>query len=249
VSERPVVHMAFDAQIGHRVRVQPWEEQGESSYKLAINALADGEFENAASLGNYTVEEAREGQDLYAAWVDQIRLYLLDQGISQATIKEEEVRLAELLKDDDGVAFDAWQGWATYTHEIEQFVSACGAGDRARAERHLESARLTWQDTHDKGCDRVYGMLDIVVRQLGEARIGALWEALMAPMFETYDRYDTKINPWPQSMHRLILVAAESLRGHLSGPDRAGSVEITEEEDRWALRFDPCGSGDRKSVV
>ena len=46
-------------------------------------------------------------------------------------------------------------------------------------------------------------------------------------------------------MHRLILIAALSLRGHLSGPGRMGSIEIAEEADRWVLSFDPCGSGGR----
>ena len=67
----------------------------------------------------------------------------------------------------------------------------------------------------------------------------------MAPMYEAYDRYGSDINPWPQSIRRLVLVAAESLKGHLSGPGRMGDIEIHEEETRWVLRFDPCGSGAR----
>lgn len=31
----------------------------------------------------------------------------------------------------------------------------------------------------------------------------------------------------------------------MSGPDREGDVKVWEEEDRWVLRFDPCGSGGR----
>lgn len=245
MGEGPVVTMAYDAQMGHAVRDQPWNEQGQSSYVLARRALTDGDFANAAALGRYTVEEASEGQEVYAAWADQIRAYLVDEGIAQSVLADEETRLAELLKNEDGTDFDAWAGWAHYTNLIERFVFACGASDAAAASRLLDEAHQTWRVTHDRGCDLVYGLLDVVVRHLGEDRIGPLWDALMAPMFTTYDRYDTKVNPWPQSMHRLILVAAESLRGHLSGPDRNGSVEITEEEDRWALRFAPCGTGGR----
>lgn len=245
MSERPAALMAYDAQMGHAVRNQPWREQGESSYTLARRALADGDFENAAALGNYTVEEAREGQEVYAAWTDQVRAYLVQEGVADGVLRNEEAHLADLLKDDEGGEFDAWAGWARYTGAIERFVFACGAGDAESAGRYIDDAQKTWQDTHDRGCDLVYGMLDIVVRHLGEDRIGSLWDDLMAPMFATYDRYDTKRNPWPKSMHRLILVAAESLRGHLSGPGRDGSVEITEEKDRWALSFDPCGTGGR----
>jgi hypothetical protein len=35
------------------------------------------------------------------------------------------------------------------------------------------------------------------------------------------------------------------MRGHLSGPERTGDFELIEEEDRFILRFDPCGSGGR----
>ena len=111
---------------------------------------------------------------------------------------------------------------------------------RRRPARHLERARLLWLETHDRGCDLVYGMLDLVVRHLGERRIGPLWDELMAPMYETYDVYDTATHPWPRSMHRLILIAALSLRGHLSGPGRMGAIEIVQRStDRWVLSFDP----------
>ena len=35
------------------------------------------------------------------------------------------------------------------------------------------------------------------------------------------------------------------MRGHLGGPDRAGDIELQEFDDRYELRFDPCGSGGR----
>jgi hypothetical protein len=53
-------------------------------------------------------------------------------------------------------------------------------------------------------------------------------------MWVLFDRLDP---------HELVLVLAEHLRGHLSGTDRRGSVEIIDEPDRYRLRFAPCGSG------
>ena len=37
----------------------------------------------------------------------------------------------------------------------------------------------------------------------------------------------------------------EAMRGHLVGPERTGDFELIETEDRYILRFDPCGSGGR----
>mgnify|MGYP001209324694 FL=1 len=237
--------VAYDADLGHVAPTGAIAAQGESSYRRAAAALAARRFEDAAQLGRYTVEEAREGHELYAAWRDQTRRYLLREGVAQEIVAAEQARLGELLRLDDGRPFDAEQRWAEFNALIDAFVYACGAGDSVRAAQQLEAARLSWRDTHDRACDWVYGLLDAVVRHLGEARIGPLWDELMAPMYETYDRYDTVETPWPDSIRRLVLVAAESLRGHLSGPGRMGDIEIKEETDRWVLSFDPCGSGGR----
>ena len=42
-----------------------------------------------------------------------------------------------------------------------------------------------------------------------------------------------------------MLVACEAMRGHLVGPERTGDMELIETDDRYILRFDPCGSGGR----
>ena len=73
----------------------------------------------------------------------------------------------------------------------------------------------------------------------------SVWDALMAELYPTRDRYDVDARPWPQSLHELLVDAFESLRGHLSGPERMGDVEVVEEQDRFVLRFEPCGSGGR----
>ena len=42
-----------------------------------------------------------------------------------------------------------------------------------------------------------------------------------------------------------MLVACEAMRGHLVGPERTGDFELIEEDDKFIVRFDPCGSGHR----
>ncbi len=241
-SDGPLVD---DPVVGHPVRAGGWADHAASSYALAAAAIDEERFADAAALARHTVEEAREGYELYALWVDQIRETLAAEGADQAGVAAGEARLDALLAGEDGAPFDIHAGWAAYVAAIDEVEAACDAGDGRAARAGLERARLLWLETHDRGCDRVYGMLDLVVRLLGERRIGPLWDELMAPMYETYDVYDTATHPWPRSLHRLIVIAALSLRGHLSGPGRTGAVEIAEEADRWVLSFDPCGSGGR----
>ena len=162
--------LAFDAALGHIAPIAALIEQGESSYRRAARALAAGRFEEAPQPGRYTVEEAREGQELYAAWRDQTRRYLLREGVAEKVVAAEQARLAGLLRLDDGAPFDADQRWAEFKGLIDDFVFSCGAGNATRAGEQLEAARLSWRDTHDRACDWVYGLQDAVVRHLGEAR-------------------------------------------------------------------------------
>ena len=234
-----------DPVVGHPVRAGGWADHAASSYALAAAALDEGRFADAAALARHTVEEAREAYELYALWTGQIEAALAAEGVDNAEIAVGKAQLQALLDDGAAEPFDIHRGWAAYTEAIDAAEAACGSGDAPSARAALERARGRWLATHDRGCDQVYGMLDLVVRHLGERRIGPLWDELMAPMYETYDVYDTAAHPWQRSMHRLILIAALSLRGHLSGPKRDGEIEITEEADRWVLSFDPCGSGGR----
>ena len=234
-----------DPVVGHPIRAGGWRDHAASSYDLAAGALDEARFADAAALARHTVEEAREGYELYALWTDRIRDTLRAECVDAVALAAGEARLLSLLSGEADEPFDIHRGWSSYTAAIDAACAACRAADAPAARAALDRAHAVWRATHDRGCDLVYGLLDLVVRHLGEHRIGPLWDELMAPMYESHVVYDTATHPWPRSMHRLIVIAALSLRGHLSGPGRIGALEISEESDRWVLSFDPCGSGGR----
>jgi len=244
-SETAEAPVAFDPLLEGPARTGRLAEQARSSYAMAREALANGRFADAAALGLHTIEEAREAYELYRDWIGQIREYLRAEGVAEADIERGETRVTDLLREENGGAFDLDAGWRHYCSEVDRFTHLSRQGDVGAALDALRKAWSVWLGTHDKGCDWVAGMLDIVVRHLGEDHIGPLWDLLLGPMYETYDRYDTERTPWPDSFRRILTVAIEALRGHLSGPRREGDIEIMEESDRIVLRFDPCGSGGR----
>ena len=43
----------------------------------------------------------------------------------------------------------------------------------------------------------------------------------------------------------IMLLTVETMRSHFSGPAARGAVDVTEENDRYVVAFDPCGSGGR----
>lgn len=238
----PLVHHEA---IGYEIRRGGYLEHAVSTYRLAETAIKARRFQDALELGRYTIREAVEAHELYRDWIVEIRAYLEGRGVSLSVIDAEERRIRDLLKFDNGVEFDAEAGWASYNMAIEAFAAACTAGRSNEALTFLEGAREIWRDTHDRKCDWVYGLLDVASRHLGENCIGELWNVLMAPMYAYYSRYDVDNNSWSRSFDLLMHYALEGLRGHLSGYARFGEIEVFEEEDRWGMRFDPCGSGGR----
>lgn len=238
----PLVHHEA---IGYKIRRGGYLDHALSTYALAEEAVREGRFQAASELGKYTVREAVEAHELYRDWIIEIRAFLEQRGVAREVVDVEERRVRDLLKLESDVEFDPESGWKCYVATIEAFASACDAGRKRDALSFLTSARQIWRETHDRKCDWVYGLIDIAARHLGEGCVGDLWDALMAPMYAYYVRYDVDNNPWPRSFDVLMHYALEGLRGHLSGPGRMGTIEVFEEDDRWGMRFDPCGSGGR----
>lgn len=229
--------------IGTNIRAGDYLDHAVSTYELAATALREGRSKDAAELAYYTVQEGLEAYELFTTWCDEIPIFIATQGITSDVIEADKARLAQLNAGPDGASFDGAAGWAKYQASIKKF--AAGAQEGHGDQGVLELAREIWCDTHDRLCDAVYFWIDAAARHLGEGSIGDLWDVLMQPMYDYYDRYDTDNYSWDRSFDLLMLYALEGLRGHLSGPGRTGSIEVIEEADRWALRFDPCGSGGR----
>jgi hypothetical protein len=231
--------------LGRRTRAGTWSELAVGTFREAVRALREGRFEAAEALGHYGVDEGREAHDLYPLFVRQARRFMLREGMPGPSLAEEEARILENLRMPDGSRFDFEQGWTGFVALVEDFARACGEERAAEAESLLERARETWRQVHDRACDWVYGLVDLCARHLGEDRVVDLWDELMAPVYPSRQRYDVDRTPWSESFEVLMLDTAETFRGHLSGPERMGDLEVSEEPDRWVFRFDPCGTGGR----
>ena len=82
--------------------------------------------------------------------------------------------------------------------------------------------------------------------RIGETFVGELWDVLLAGMYDRATKvYDPANVSWAQSVERLLLDIFEATRGHLTGPRRDGAFSVAEDDDRWVIRFAPCGSGGR----
>lgn len=235
----------YHPKLGYDVRSGSLKDQEASSYDLCIAAIQEQRWDDAAAHGAYTVYEATEPHELYRDWIPMVRTFIVENGGNESELKNAETKLLMQLRWPDGSAFDPEIGWNRVTDHISQCIEACKQHDAQAAASALENARAAWLETHDRKCDWLQGLIDIAAEQLGQQCVGRLWRELMAPMFESYDKYDIDTTEWPESADRLLFVTAEALRGHLSGPGRRGSIKFVEEPGRKGYRFTPCGSGGR----
>ena len=231
--------------MSQKIRRGTWRDHCKSTYDLFAEHLNAGRFEGAAELARYTLQEAQEAVDLYLIWLRQTREFMAEKGVDMGAAAEDERALLASLANADGTPFDPVGGWGRVCADANEAAAWCSALEGDKAIASLEASRTGWLDTHDRLCDWVQGVIAILAKHAGEETIGALWQRLMGPMFETYERYDIDRTPWEVSAERLLQVTAEALRGHLSGPGRRGSLDVIEEEDRIGFRFAPCGSGGR----
>jgi hypothetical protein len=110
----------------------------------------------------------------------------------------------------------------------------------------MDEAKEVWRQTHDRDVDHTYGLMAAVKTRLGEDHIRPMYDVVLLPLFAwRYEKFDIDKHPWDEALETLLYVAIEAMRGHLVGPERTGDMELVETEDRYILRFDPCGSGQR----
>lgn len=94
---------------------------------------------------------------------------------------------------------------------------------------------------HDLYCDWCYDIFDKVAKKYGEEDLHELLRATQSTwmMYRTWKGMQ-KMTPFER-----LCINAEVFRAHRCGPRQQGELTIMEEDDRYILQVDPCGSGGR----
>ena len=238
--------VAFSDALGRRVRLGRWADQKISTYRKIQEAIAERRWEDAARLANYFVDEANVCFSIYRQWIPDLRAFLRENGVDRADVERADAEILAKLALPDGGPFDAYRQWDVFLTRIEELVRHIHREQAELALAALEVAKEEWRRCHDRDVDHSYGLMSEIVARLGESAIGPMWEKVLLPLFAwRYDKFDIDKHPWDDALETLVLVACEAMRGHLVGPERTGDFELVETDDRFILRFDPCGSGGR----
>lgn len=238
--------MGFSEALQRRVRLGSWEDQKISTYRKILEALENRNWDDAAALAAYFVDEAAVCWHLYRQWLADLEGFLRDEGTSEADLTAIRANLVKLTVLPDGSVFDSNAMWNKFNLLIDDVIAAANAEDALTAERCLVEAKEIWRQTHDRDVDSTYCYMSETASRYGDDAIPRMYERVLLPLFAwRYEKFDIDKHPWDEGLETLMYVACEAMRGHLSGPERTGDFELEELADRFILRFDACGSGGR----
>lgn len=136
------------------------------------------------------------------------------------------------------IRVDDWKSLEEST--LIKAKKAIAAGRLDDAQKLLDLVQIEQKGLHDLYCDWTYALLDLIQKQLGDDAValahkisGAVWFVPMIKLFQKMPVIDQ------------VRLIHEYMRAHRSGPDQSGCVPVQEEEDRYVMYFDACGSGGR----
>ena len=238
--------IAFSDLLGRRVRMGSWQDQKVSTYAKIRDALEQGRWDEAAELASYFVDEANVCFTLYRQWIADLNAYLRAGGVERAELDRVNAEIVSKLSLPDGRTWNPRRRWDELLAVVQAFTAAAYREHLALALARLDELKEIWRQTHDRDVDHTYGLMSEIVARFGESSIRGMWNEVLLPLFVwRYEKFDIDKHPWDEGLEVLMLVACEAMRGHLVGPERTGDFELIETEDRYILRFDPCGSGGR----
>ena len=120
-------------------------------------------------------------------------------------------------------------------------AEAIDAGRTDEAKDLLRAGQAESKSLHDLFCDWVWDLLTRMAARCGEQ---AMFEMLRESQ-ETWMLRRTWKAFTKMPVKRQVDLTAEVMRAHRCGPNQDGEVTIEEDDEKFAIVMDPCGSGGR----
>mgnify|MGYP001822822344 CR=1 FL=1 len=214
--------------LGRSLRVDDIETIGRSTYSFIEEAVQNDNVEQILSLTPYYLQELQIMHEILMIWAQDIMRYLIrhDTGAENSVA--------------DSVSSVICQTWRDFELGIaakEQLVSAARSGDQKQAHKWLKRMWLDFKVPHDVLVAWINEMFDHLAQDTEQHILDSILETHQSIWGNRYEKWDL-MTPWEK-----VALTVEGMRGHLSGQDRKGNVLVREEEDRFVIAFDPCGTG------
>ena len=116
---------------------------------------------------------------------------------------------------------------------------AIDAGRLEEAKQLTRTAHDEFKSLHDLYCDWIWDMLSNIAKRFGEAEVYTMLRA-------TQDKWMLR-RTWKafrnMAVKAQVDLTAEMMRAHRCGPKQDGEILVTEDEEKFTIIMDPCGSG------
>jgi hypothetical protein len=120
-------------------------------------------------------------------------------------------------------------------------VEAIDRNDLDEAKRLARYITVESKSLHDLFCDWLWDIFSRIADRDGEQAMHDIMRESQATwMMKRTWRAMLKV-----PVEERVQITAEVMRSHRCGPDQDGSIEILEDDKRYSIKMDPCGSGGR----
>lgn len=240
--------LEYNTVFKREIRKGDWADQLVPTYKKIAEAIREGRRQDAIDFIEYFDVEAAVCYNLYAQWHADAERYLSDHGVSELDLQAIRDELNWLVNGwyDASKPYDRNAELARYRMVKARLIRLLGAPAETAVACLAEWKEL-WRSIHDRDVDYVGGLFNAIHIRFGEEAIEPMYrDYVIGNLFDfRYERFDVSKNDWKEMFHALVYVSVEAMRGHLCGPERDGSMEITEDDEKVVIKFTPCGSGGR----
>ncbi len=229
-----MTELSHSSLLGRRIRTGDAARLGVPTWRLAAEALAAGDAGMARGYLAYAVEEAGRVIELYATWLAS----MLGFGGERVPGFQAELARLEAAIGVPPPLLDNVEGVGRV--EYERAVAALAADEREGFEVALAELREAGRAVHDAQADWSWGLLTVFRDALGEECMDEVFRETQGRWLA--ERYAKIAEMSPRESFELTI---EGMRGHYCGRGRSGEVDVAEDDEKWVLSFDPCGSGGR----
>ena len=231
---------------GRAMRVEPPELQGIPTAVCLMMAVSEGDSESAQAWLRYWKSEFDLCYDRFKDWnpcIVQLLSDATDNARADSAMEFVHSRLWGLAGLDSTYSIEhAWEALEASIAELDEALSSDVAFDDI--EDFVVRIRDEYERIHDLQVAVTCSLLGRIPHLTAEEDIGRILEKSLEPWIEErYDAFLVDDDSWTLVAEEFFRAAAQSMRGHLSGPERWGSFEVETHPTYWAMELDTCGSG------
>ena len=115
------------------------------------------------------------------------------------------------------------------------------AGKNEEALEFVDYVQHEGKWLHDLYVDWAYADMDYIAKKYGEEALPEMLRYARKLLIKSAYKGQGTVTPKEN-----LALFAEGMRSHRCGPGESGNIKIWEEDDRYVMEFDPCGSGGRQ---